>query len=265
MCKKLLLAALFAHACLAPAVAMADADTVAPIFDPALYVPVILYKGSQLTGHPYSATETTQVLRTLADGNDITTESVQRLYRDSAGRLRKEKLNSSGGIQSVEITTADNVVYVLDPERKTVRKPAVVVLSMEQTPQGPVFKAGGESAPPEFVASMNAAQTKARQTPSSTSTQDLGTRDMDGCKASGSFSRYEMPVGMPGSSKSIEATMESWGCAELGLALYNKQSDALNGQRTVVISQIIRKEPDAALFVVPADYAVLAQAGQARK
>jgi len=265
MTKKLLLAALFANACLAPAVAMADADTVAPIFDPALYVPMFWSKDSLRTGLPYSATETTQVLRTLADGNDITTVSVQRLYRDSAGRLRREKLNSSGGIQSVEITSADGVVYVLDPERKTVRKPAVVVLSMEQSPQGPVIKAGGESAPPEFVASMNAVQTNAPPTPSGASTQFLGTRDMDGCKASGSLSRYEMPVGMPGSSKSIEATMESWVCAELGVTLYNKQSDTLNGHRTVVISQINRKEPDAALFVVPADYTQLVLAGQAGK
>lgn len=263
MCKKILLAALFAGASLTPAFALADADTDLPDFS--VLIPAFQFKGATVAGKPYSATETTQVVRTLADGNEITTESVQRLYRDSAGRLRKETLNSSGAVEKVEITAADGVVYVLDPRRKTVRKPAVVQFSTEKTAQGVTLKVGGDSAAQEYIDNMNAALSDPSQALSGYTSQDLGVRDIEGCKAAGSANRYEIAAGTRGNVKPMEETTENWFCRDWGMTVLTKSSNAMSGQRTTGLSQVSFREQDAALFVVPADYTLVALPGQASK
>ena len=263
MNKKFFLATLLASASLTPTFALADGE--ANAFDVSAFIPVFQSKESRMPGKPYSATETTRVVRTLADGNEIATESVQRLYRDSAGSLRKETLNSSGAIEKIEITAADGVVYVLDPLRKTMRKPAVVQIGMEKTAQGVRVKASGDSAAQEYIDSMNAAQPNPSQALSGFTSQDLGVRELEGCKAEGSASRFDVAAGAQGNVNPMETTTESWFCRDWGMTVLMKHSDALHGQRTTALSQVSFREQDAALFVVPADYTLVALPGQASK
>ena len=47
--------------------------------------------GETVTGSPYSAEAVTVVVQTLADGNRISRESKAAVYRDTAGRTRREQ------------------------------------------------------------------------------------------------------------------------------------------------------------------------------
>ena len=79
---------------------------------------------------PYSAEATNEIIQTLADGNRIVRKSSSAVYRDGAGRTRREQslaavgpVAASARMQPVVIN--DPVAgfnYVLDPEKKTARR-----------------------------------------------------------------------------------------------------------------------------------------------
>jgi hypothetical protein len=80
-------------------------------------------------GAPYSAETVTDSLQVLADGTRIATKSVSRIYRDSQGRTRRERIDSaSGNVINVSISDpVDESTYVLDPRTKTAFRNGVVV------------------------------------------------------------------------------------------------------------------------------------------
>jgi hypothetical protein len=66
---------------------------------------------------PFSATQLTQTLQTLADGNKVTRTTTVSIMRDSEGRTRREQGNAVFIVDPVAGTA-----YVLDSKAKTVRK-----------------------------------------------------------------------------------------------------------------------------------------------
>lgn len=95
--------------------------------------------------------------------------------------------------------------------------------------------------------------------------KDLGTRDIDGIKAKGTLTSYEIPAGEIGNRNPIVVTAESWYSPELKVTLLNKRIDPRSGERTWRMASIRRDEPAAALFTVPSDYAVRDVMAQLRK
>ena len=100
---------------------------------------------------------------------------------------------------------------------------------------------------------------------SKASVKDLGAREIDGIKAQGKMKSYEIPAGEIGNRNPIVVASESWYSPELQVTLMTKRSDPRTGERTWRMSNIKREEPAAALFAVPADYAVKDVMAQVRK
>ena len=86
--------------------------------------------GPVVKDKPYSARAITETTQTLADGNRITQRNEAVIYRDSAGRSRREQtLTGVGAFQAGEPMTMINIhdpvsdkSYVLDPIQKTARE-----------------------------------------------------------------------------------------------------------------------------------------------
>jgi hypothetical protein len=88
--------------------------------------------GEAVKGQPYSAESVTEMVQVLADGNRITRENRAIIYRDSAGRTRREQTLDSIGVWQpagqgpLTMTTIDDPVagvgYFLDPVNKTARQ-----------------------------------------------------------------------------------------------------------------------------------------------
>src|SRR5712671_1714496 len=103
---------------------------------------------SSVTGAPYSATQTTEHIQTLADGTHITQpEQKALMYRDSAGRTRSESYPGSPRSDQpapVMVFIIDPVAgfrYQLDSREKIARKfampaarPAIAQPTMASTP-----------------------------------------------------------------------------------------------------------------------------------
>jgi hypothetical protein len=97
--------------------------------------PVKIVEGKHLTmafemkavpNAPYQAEAVTESVMTLADGNRIVKKTTTRVYRDSAGRTRKETVGPDGQVVAVFISDpAGNASYAIDPASQTASRTAV--------------------------------------------------------------------------------------------------------------------------------------------
>lgn len=87
-------------------------------------------------------------------------------------------------------------------------------------------------------------------------TKDLGSKEIEGVKAEGKLRSYEIPAGEVGNRNPIVVSDETWFAPELQVTVYSKHSDPRTGDRVLRLANLKREEPPAALFGVPADYAV---------
>lgn len=87
-------------------------------------------------------------------------------------------------------------------------------------------------------------------------TRDLGSRDFNGVKASGTERSYEIPAGEIGNRLPIVVSTETWTSPELQVVVYQKRSDPRAGDSVLRLEDLKREEPAAALFTVPSDYTV---------
>ena len=105
-------------------------------------------EGKVVTGAPYTATITTTLTQTLADGNHIVQKQESSVARDSAGRTRREESLNNIGPWSTSNSSpivfindpVAQVHYVLEPDGKTAVKMSL--------PGGSMGVAGAAGIPP---------------------------------------------------------------------------------------------------------------------
>jgi hypothetical protein len=192
-----------------------------------------------VTGAPYSAIQTTESHQILADGNQIARQDQAKVYRDSQGRVRTERLGS-GAQASAVIAIFDPVAafsYVLRPAAMTaVKSPVPVPGSMQN---------GG------------AQHSKWNET-ANVQTEDLGTQVINGFQATGTRTTRTLPAGAIGNQQAMQIVREAWVSIDLKVPLLIKSSDPRFGSTVMQLTNIVRTEPDASLFQVPAGYTVTA-------
>jgi hypothetical protein len=200
-------------------------------------------KDKLVTGAPYSAMFSTQFTQTLPDGNQITRNSTGTCARDSQGRTRRDLTLESIGPWAAEGKTPPHVAfindvvtgteYVLQPDQKTARK-------MTRPSGGPEPNDFRPPRPPnENVVSAS-----------------LGTQTINGVSTEGTRYTRTIPAGAIGNAKPIVVVTERWYSNELQTVVMSKRNDPRTGQTIFQLTNIVRGEPDAALFQVPSDYAV---------
>ncbi|QBE64722.1 hypothetical protein [Pseudoduganella lutea] len=191
--------------------------------------------GSLVIERPYSAIQTVTIRRLLADGDEFTRQTVTRLYRDSAGRTRRDTLDGDGELDHSVITGADGATIFLDHKNE-------LISGGGAGRQAPALDREAGQAPASPAGRARAA-----------AVEQLGQRDIEGVTATGRITRH--PAGRDG--EDIEVTSEVWYAEELKLALYRKHSDPRFGESTIELSELDRSEPDPALFEAPEDYKLL--------
>jgi hypothetical protein len=251
--------------------------------------------GPPIQGAPYSATMTNEFVQTLADGNRINQSTTGVTARDSQGRTRQDmNLPPIGGLSARNahhlVFIQDPVAqisYTLNLTDKTAEKmtvpghasdaqasgqsadiffaqkgdvvagplppplpeiPAQVVTpgTVRQYPDGgPVITAG----PNVDAIMMKAGQGKS-------STEDLGSQNMEGVFVTGVRTTLTIPAGQIGNEQPISVVTEVWTSPELKTVVYSKRTDPRMGEQIFKLTNISRSEPDASLFIVPPDFKV---------
>jgi hypothetical protein len=231
---------------------------------------------------PFSADAVTTVTQTLGDGTKIEQRTTAKWYRDSTGRVRREqtvigidRLSPQAQPQttiSFDTVPGDPTPYVLNPAARTARR----------TPRGVQwFAVGGDvlnayglslsSATGRVVAdrlyvSSGIGRGQAATVPADVRPveEPLGTRQIEGVKATGRRSTTTIPAGRIGNDRAIQIVEEQWESPELNMVISSRFSDPRTGVVEYRLTNINRSEPRADLFTVPSDYTVVEPTGGAR-
>jgi hypothetical protein len=199
--------------------------------------------GKTVTGAPYSAEITTEIVQQLADGNRIERRSTSAVARDSEGRVRREhQLIAIGPIlpkgASQIVTINDPVAkvhYSLDAGRKVAVKLPT---------------------PPPFVAKLEGDGSVDVVQGADKRTETLGGREIEGVMAEGTRVTVSIPAGLIGNVSPIDIVSERWYSNDLQTVVYSRRSDPRFGETTYRLTNVVRAEPPADLFQVPPDYRV---------
>jgi hypothetical protein len=209
--------------------------------------------GKTVTGAPFTADFSTETTETLSDGNKIDNKTTGSFARDGQGRTRRElTLSSIGGYPTsgngrgpahgiVINDPVGGVSYVLDENRKEARQ-----MNIRSNPFGGAMRGAG--------AGPNA---NARANSPNVTTQSLGTEMIGGISAEGTRTTRTIPAGAIGNEKPIALTVERWYSSELQTDILIKRNDPRGGTTVFQLTNVVRSEPDAALFQVPSDYSVV--------
>ena len=226
--------------------------------------------GSPVQGAPYSATITNESVQTLADGNRIVQSSTGTTARDSQGRTRQDA--PLPPIGNLSVANAPHLVFVMDPVTqvsytlnltdKTAEK-----MSIPSGAPGPSTSTAGarqvfvtqsgavqvSDAPPPLPAIAMAKRLLSEEHAEVT-TEELGTETMEGLLVTGTRTTRTIPAGEIGNEKPICIVTEVWTSPDLKTIVYSKRTDPRMGEQTFKLTNIVRAEPDASLFTVPADF-----------
>lgn len=190
-------------------------------------------------GQPFSADIVIEDTRRLFDGSTVTKQSRGAIYRDGEGRTRREQpLEMVGG---VNIVGSDNrpqiLVFVNDFANKS-----QIFLDMNNK----IAKKNrlGDNPPPE------------PREPENATSESLGTKMIDGIKAEGTRTSFDIPVGEIGNDKPIKVVSERWFSPELQLLVMSRHLDPIAGEHVFKLTNIKRAEPSPDLFVVPAGFRI---------
>ena len=217
-----------------------------------------LHPGKVVKGAPFSATASSESIQTLQDGTVIDRTTSSALYRDSAGRVRREvTLSGFGPLQASGkprkmITIGDPVAgahYMLDPEQKVAHKMT--------RPNGGKHGTGSSSDAQAFEQRMQKRIAK-EEASGTMKKESLGTQTIkeNGLNAEGTRITRTIPAGQIGNSNPIQIVFERWYSPDLQVVVKSTRSDPRFGTTTYVLTSVQRTEPAAALFTVPADYTV---------
>jgi hypothetical protein len=223
-------------------------------------------RGPVVRNAPYSGDAVTTVTQTLGDGTRIEQSTTAKFYRDSVGRIRREqtiigltalrdvRADPSGDTQTVVTifpNPDDNFAFQLDATARTARRvgrAAPSVLTFNSGPTSWVSTQGSRSGQDNRAVE-----------------QSLGTRPMEGVKATGRKTTTTIPTGEIGNDRAIEITDERWESPELQVLLYSRHSDPRTGVVEYRLTNINRLEPPLDLFTVPPDYTILEEGGRGQR
>ena len=234
----------------------------------------LLDKGpAPVKGAPYSATTTSESTQTLADGNHIAQTYTGSVARDSQGRTRQD--TALPPIGNLSATSLPHLVFVRDPVAgtsftlnltdKTAWKNPMISVEAEgpgtqiETSTVIVRKKveGGAPDMPPPPPAMEMMRHIERDDDSQATTESLGTQTIEGVIASGMRTTRTIPAGQIGNERPISIVTEVWTSPDLKTIISSKREDPRMGEQTFKLTNIVRGEPDASLFVVPSDFKMI--------
>jgi hypothetical protein len=214
-----------------------------------------------VAGAPFSGVMNMQSATNFADGNRIVRTNTVRYFRDGQGRTRTERqglniMQGSPALGGPVVTISDPVssmqahLFTTQQTASVVKLPRGVPVSRTAT----VSACNGEDIPPFALMGMGMAIGAGQYTEASTSTASLGQKVVNGLTATGCRIVRTIPAGVLGNEKPITSTTDQWVSSELGMTVQLSETSSLGGSVTMNLEQVVQSEPDASLFVVPANY-----------
>ena len=265
--------------------ALAQTETKPPMPPPPIQIADMVASRNTVQGAPYSATMVNESIQTLEDGNRIVQSTTGSTARDSQGRTRQDM--PLPPIGNLSPANAPHMVLIQDPVAETtyslnLTDKTAHKMGLPPTPPAP----GTATASVRMLATTGASGTisaaiaapgpvimtapvgvavagmertffLSKSDAGEAKTEDLGSETMEGVTVQGVRTTRTIPAGEIGNDKAIDIVTEVWTSPDLKTVVYSKRSDPRMGDQTFRLTNIVRAEPDASLFTVPADFKIL--------
>jgi hypothetical protein len=213
---------------------------------------------THVTGAPFLADAVTEFTQVLGDGNRIERRYVSSIARDARGRTRREEdivllgpLARTGPTPKL-VTIVDpdsSVSYTLDQHLRVAH---VSQLSAAFLIESDKVREGHKT----FATSTRVPSKKSDPGDIRDVTQSLGRRSIDGVMAEGTRTTSTIPAGAIGNFQAIEIVSERWFSPELQMPVLISRNDPRTGETIYRLTNVVRAEPPADLFMVPSDFEV---------
>lgn len=235
-----------------------------------------------VVGAPYSATTSNESIQTLADGNRLVQTSTGTTARDSQGRTRQETVLPTIG--NLSAANAPHLIFIHDPVAQTSYTLNLTDKTAQKMPTLPPLP-GGAAGVGGAMVTMRAVESSQVPLPPADAmpttiaaapapgvflakhltmsdqdqgnTEDLGSQSMEGVLVNGIRMTHTISAGQIGNDLPITIVTEVWTSPDLKTVVYSKRSDPRMGEQTFRLTNIVRAEPSALLFTVPADFKIV--------
>jgi len=218
-------------------------------------------------GAAFSADSVTEHVQTLADGNHMGRKSVAHIFRDSAGRTRRDHELQRGNTLAPDgqpprlIIINDPIArvnYTIDTLSGTAQKrqlpPAKIMEQMERSMGG---NAPFSVLMPASAAHRRMAEGDAAQPLPKPVTEKLPQQTIEGVLAEGTRVTMTIPAGEFDNEQPMVITHEEWYAPELHMIVLMKHNDPRFGETTFHLTNILRGEPAPELFQAPTNYKIV--------
>lgn len=198
-------------------------------------------------GLPFFAKAELETVNQLQNGTLITHKTYNLIARDGQGRTHNEARNW------IDLTTGAEPrltrIELYDPATKLRTNLYPLTKIARQWPfgtPGPIPAPSPQSAPakPE------------------TSREEIGTDTVEGVPVRGVRVSQTYPIGALGNDRPLTVVTEYWYSEALRLNLLTKRNDPRYGEQSVRVTELVRQEPDAAMFAIPEEYKLLKETVQ---
>jgi hypothetical protein len=210
---------------------------------------------SSQTGAPYTATVKASLEQRLPDGNTIRGFTITHQARDSAGRMRSEVpqecyIGDDGLLHlRMNVNVQDPVTksYLYWEIGESMNKTARLSHMIEIPPR---------KFTPEEIEEQKKYAMRHRIPQGESKHERLESKMLAGVMADGSRTTRTIPPGEEGNDLPLTIVYESWRSKELNLEMLQINDDPRTGKRTTEVIEVVRGEPDPALFEAPKGYMV---------
>jgi hypothetical protein len=228
-----------------------------------------------VTGRPYQAEQVSRSVQTLSDGTVLTHETKGMIARDTDGRIREDLyIVHSGQVNGREMDLSLQSATVGDPVTHTTliwTGGLSKIATLMQFPALPTYPSGiavggvlGSAPPPppvKLVAPPKPAPVVVSALPpgwtkDQVRTEELGQQSLEGLLVTGKRTTTTIPIGKVGNDRPFDVIHEEWRSPELNITVKTLDKDPRTGVQTMELHNLVRTEPDAALFHAPVGYEV---------
>ncbi|HEX8069905.1 MAG TPA: hypothetical protein VF546_08140 [Pyrinomonadaceae bacterium] len=217
---------------------------------------------------PFTAESVTEHVQTLADGNRMGRKTTARLFRDGAGRTRREHTLTRGGSTALApdgepprlIIINDpvgQVGYTIETQTNVARRQALPPGLMAAR-----ARALGGNAPfsvliPTSTAHRRMAEGDSAPPPPEPQRERLEPQLIEGVMAEGTRTTLTVPAGEFDNEQPLVITHEEWYAPDLHIIVLMKHNDPRFGETTFRLTNITRGEPAPELFQAPQGYQIV--------
>jgi hypothetical protein len=230
--------------------------------------PDVNFERNVVKDAPFRADSFTEHIQNLPDGNRVSRKSTSHIYRDGAGRTRREQELTEDGAPQPN-GELPRLVVINDPiaqvnymiktpgsvARKRLLAPSEVMEATERVP--------GSTAPFRVMmprsARRNDTEAESAPQPMKTQKERLEPKVIEGVTAEGIRVTVTLPADRFQNEQPVVITREEWYAPELRMIVLLKHNDPRFGETTFRLTNISRGEQAPELFQLPGGYSVVDQ------